>query len=625
MGKIPLYKLTELVPLNKLQRIQDSFAKANQVACTITEIDGTPITKPSNHCLICKMVRKTEKGLANCIKSGKEIGEKAAKYMRPFHQQCLSCGFTDAAAPIMVKGNHIANWLIGQYHVRDVNEHQIKQYAIDIGANTSRMVEAFQLMPKLTTERFESCLSFLWIMANEISEMGYQRLRMKQQTEELITIKKELERHKSSLEDEILKRTQSLVEVNDQLQTEIHKSLIIQKEQRRLITAFENTAESIIITDPDFTVIYANPATAEISGFPLVEITGKKISFLKNSLTSKSTIECITQTLQNGSVWKERLRSLKKNGDSYDEATTISPVFDTNSTLISYVCVTRDITKELATEKQLAHTSKLESIGTLAAGLAHEINTPTQFISTNIDFFNDAFSDINTIILTLEKISETQKQIKNSDLNQTLNDCDWWYLKDEIPGAVEQSREGVERIASIVNALKKFSQSGSREMTNSCLNEIIENTLIVSSNEWKYSVDITKRLDPNLPLIPLLAEEIGQVILSMLVNSVQAIKTKFGELDNQPKGQIEITTKTSGNMVEFQIQDNGCGISDSIKGRIFDPFFTTKEVGQGAGQGLNIVNDIITKKHNGKISFISQEGIGTTFTLLFPLTQMIEH
>ena len=166
-----VFSLTELVELEKLQQIQDAFAESSQVAATIIDLDGTPITRSSNHSQVCTMIRITEKGLANCMLSGRHLGREAARRMQLFHQACLSCGFTDAAAPIVVNGVHIATWMIGQYHVGNVDEERIRHYAREIGTSEEKMVGAFHDMPKISTERFEKILRFLWLMANEISNM----------------------------------------------------------------------------------------------------------------------------------------------------------------------------------------------------------------------------------------------------------------------------------------------------------------------------------------------------------------------------------------------------------------------------------------------------------------------
>ncbi len=176
------YSLSDLIHVEKLQEIQDSFAEAHGVASTITELDGTPITRPSNHSQVCTMVRATKLGLSLCIESGEHLGLEAAKIMQPIHQKCLSCGFTDAAAPIVVAGQHIANWLIGQNHIRGVDEKRIREFSQKIGADEDKMASAFHQMPKISTEQFEKILEFLWLMANEISNMGYLNLQQKKQT-----------------------------------------------------------------------------------------------------------------------------------------------------------------------------------------------------------------------------------------------------------------------------------------------------------------------------------------------------------------------------------------------------------------------------------------------------------
>lgn len=293
-----------------------------------------------------------------------------------------------------------------------------------------------------------------------------------------------------------------------------------------------------------------------------------------------------------------------------------------------YIAIVRDITERQEAKKekdkimaQLLHAQKLESVGQLAAGIAHEINTPTQFIGTNIEFLSEAHQDINSMMGEIQTIAESAPKEISSELKDAMEDGDWEFLSEEIPQAISQSREGIDRVANIVLAMKSFSHPGTKEMAKHNINEIIETTITVASNEWKYCTEIDKDLSRDLPLVPILADEMGQVILNLLVNSVHAIKVKLGDNPEGLKGAIAISTEQRGGSVLLTIKDNGCGIPENARPRIFDPFYTTKEVGQGTGQGLAISHDVITQKHNGSISFETESDIGTTFTITLPLEQ----
>ena len=168
--------LTDLIDLKDLQQIQDAFAAANDVASIISDIDGKPITKASNFCGVCEIIRSTEKGDINCVKSDKILGEKAKALMKPTYERCLSCGFVDASAPIIVGGKHIANWLIGQSNAMGVDKNRIETYAKEIGADTDEMLDAFEKMPEISLAKFEEVLDLLWLMAKKLSALAHNNL-----------------------------------------------------------------------------------------------------------------------------------------------------------------------------------------------------------------------------------------------------------------------------------------------------------------------------------------------------------------------------------------------------------------------------------------------------------------
>lgn len=295
------------------------------------------------------------------------------------------------------------------------------------------------------------------------------------------------------------------------------------------------------------------------------------------------------------------------------------------------VAIVRDISQRLQESKekenlqsQLLQTQKLESVGRLAAGIAHEINTPTQFVGTNIEFLADGFKDVATLIAAYQRLLTAEKNQNVSpaliqEIEEAIEAADWDYLAQELPLAISQSQEGVRRISSIVRAMKEFSHPGSKEKTPLSLNELIKTTLTVSRNEWKYVAELETDLADNLPQVPCLSDELGQVILNLLVNSAHAISTQLSENSSEQMGRITIATRQTGDQAEIQIRDTGCGIPEEILSRVFDPFFTTKEVGKGTGQGLAIARDVIVNKHGGTLEVTSEPGKGATFTIHLPI------
>ncbi|HEU5091876.1 MAG TPA: ATP-binding protein [Nitrospira sp.] len=290
---------------------------------------------------------------------------------------------------------------------------------------------------------------------------------------------------------------------------------------------------------------------------------------------------------------------------------------------VSITVMGEDVTDRLRMEHELVSAQKLESIGHLAAGIAHEINTPIQFVGDNIHFLDTSFTDINRVLDAYRQVFVATKSEACS--NELLDACeaaieaaDLDYLLTEIPKAVGQSSEGIHRVAKIVRAMKEFAHPGGEEKTAVDLNKAIESTVTVARNEWKYVADMTTDLAPDLPLVPCLLGEFNQVILNMIVNAAHAI----GEVvkDSGQKGLISIASHRVGECVEIRLTDTGAGIPEEIRNKIFDPFFTTKEVGKGTGQGLAIARSVVVDKHRGAITVESQVGKGTTFIIRLPIT-----
>lgn len=283
-----------------------------------------------------------------------------------------------------------------------------------------------------------------------------------------------------------------------------------------------------------------------------------------------------------------------------------------------------DISERKSLERQLAYAQKLESVGQLAAGIAHEINTPIQYVASNVSFLQKAFEKLKELI---EHYNELHAAVKAEasvaplldELEQALASSNPQMLLEEIPEAIADSHDGVDRVAKIVQAMKKFSHPDVEEMKQIDVNDAIKNTITVARNEWKYDSDLSLELAEGLPLIEGLPGDFNQAILNVLVNAAHANSEKAAKEGG--KGTIFVSTHLDEPCVEVRIQDSGVGIPVDNYDRVFDPFFTTKEVGKGTGQGLAITHSILDK-HGGTISFESIQGKGTTFILRFPIQQV---
>ncbi len=282
-----------------------------------------------------------------------------------------------------------------------------------------------------------------------------------------------------------------------------------------------------------------------------------------------------------------------------------------------------DISHKKKVEASLSHNHKMQSIGQLAAGMAHEINTPIQFIGDNTKFLGNVFSSFQEYIKKTEKLYELEdKEEIISFLNLLKEDNSINNLKslmDEVPFALEDNIEGVRRVSTIISAMKEFANPCSDLKSTMDLNKAIENTLIITRNEWEPVCSIEKDFYLDLPRIYCCPDEINLVLIALLFNAAQAIAEKIKRENLTDKGKIKITTLKSEYFAEISISDNGIGIPESIKHKIFDPFFTTREVGKGTGQGLSTAYTVIVEKHDGEINFTSEEGIGSVFTVKLPL------
>lgn len=394
-------------------------------------------------------------------------------------------------------------------------------------------------------------------------------------------------------------------------------------ELERLMAAIEQAAEIILITDVAGTIQYVNPAFEKVTGYTATEVLGRNPSILKSGKIGEHEYKRLWETISRGETFKGRVVNRRKDGVLYTADVTISPVRDAADKIVNYVAVQRDVTRELALESENNQAQKLESVGRLAAGIAHEINTPTQYVGDNIEFLQLAFESLIELAMLMSALGETKNGDKIPEelmakarlLAEKVN-LD--YFAEQVPRAIEQSLEGITRIATIVQAMKEFSHPGSVEKTLVDLNQCIRSTATVSRNEWKYIAELEMELDESLPRVMCLPGDFNQAILNLIVNAAHAVEDAHAK-DPGGKGTISISTRQDGAWVEIQVSDTGSGIPESIRSRIFDPFFTTKEVGKGTGQGLAIARSTIVDKHAGTLEVRSAANTGTTFIIRLPI------
>ena len=277
-------------------------------------------------------------------------------------------------------------------------------------------------------------------------------------------------------------------------------------------------------------------------------------------------------------------------------------------------------------QTQLTQAQKLESVGQLAAGIAHEINTPTQYMADNARFLNMAFKDINKLLAKYKQVLETNRATSSmakhiAEIDALTEEINLTYLSEEIPNAIQQSLQGVDSVSRIIQAMKVFAHSGTEEKTLVDINQAIKSTVILVRNRWNNIAELVTDFDPELPLVKCFPADINQVILNLITNAAEAV-AKFQNNGSKDKGLVKINTRRDSDWIEIKISDTGCGIPGDIRDKIFNPFFTTKDVGKGTGQGLAISHSIVTEKHNGTITFETQTGKGTTFSIRLPINSV---
>jgi PAS domain S-box-containing protein len=407
--------------------------------------------------------------------------------------------------------------------------------------------------------------------------------------------------------------------------------LVKAEERFRLIA--ENSADLISVLDPDGGRLYTSPSFAKVLGLSAEELRATPTCAQyhpDDQITVWIAMRAAVE-LGTGQVLEYRMQHRDHSWRVLESQ--INPVRNARGEVEHLVVVARDITERKRTEEerrlieiQLRHGQKMESIGQLAAGIAHEINTPTQYIGDNIHFVQDGFRDLQLLLLAQARLLAAVKEGTDTaslvaEVEVAAKAADVEYLEEEIPKAIEQSLQGVKRVAKIVGAMKEFSHPGTNEKTAIDLNRAIESTVTVATNEWKYVADVVMDLDPALPAVPCLPGEFNQVILNIVVNASHAIGDMISETGKgKSKGTITLSTRLDGDWAEIRIRDTGAGMSEDIQAKIFDPFFTTKGVGRGTGQGLAIAHSVMVDKHGGCIRVESEPGKGSTFILRLPAT-----
>lgn len=385
-----------------------------------------------------------------------------------------------------------------------------------------------------------------------------------------------------------------------------------EKERFHLDQAVQTISEGIIITNTFGDIQYFNEAIENIYGCSAIDLIGKKINIINATL--------LTQIINN-EVIKSRYSHSRKEQLIRTDITGY-PIQNELTQISGYILVIRDVTWEEEHERKIQQSRKMAAIGQIASGIAHEINTPMQFILDNTTFISNSIIGLLNAFEQIEEIfhkncsgipNNNHYNQAKSQIKTIFEQFQIDFLKEELPMASSDIHQGIERVRKIVLAMKDFAHPGRNTMSFCNINKLIESTGIITKNAWKYHAKLILDLELDLPFIYCTPDEISQVFLNMVVNSTDAIE------ETGKQGEIKITTHSQGDSIIITISDTGNGIESNQKEKIFDPFFTTKEVGKGSGQGLAISYNIIVEKHHGRIDIDSQKGEGTTFTIYLPI------
>jgi PAS domain S-box-containing protein len=409
--------------------------------------------------------------------------------------------------------------------------------------------------------------------------------------------------------------------------------------------ALDATPSFFVITrqeHPAPVIVYCNKIVADSHGYSREELIGKPVTMLTQWVGRNPNFSVeVQQGLLAGRTVQFEEEVARPDGSTFWLGVSIRPLYDGAGRFTHTVAVGADITaKRIETHKkqelqdkllaemkererigiELQLAQKLESVGRLAAGIAHEINTPIQYVGDSVHFLRSAFDDFDKLFDGVNRAAAmlpdgAQREAYEHELAELERKYDVEYLRAEVPKAFTRTFDGVERVTNIVKAMKEFAHPDANEQNAVDLLHALETTLLVASNEYKYVAKVRTEF-AELPHVVCNVGELNQVFLNLIVNAAHAIKDSGKDSDS---GEIIIRAAAEGDQAVICVSDNGCGVPKENLSKLYDPFFTTKEVGRGTGQGLAISHAIVVDKHGGEISVSSEVGVGTQFTVKLPL------
>jgi len=383
----------------------------------------------------------------------------------------------------------------------------------------------------------------------------------------------------------------------------------------RLSVVVEHSPDALMLAGESGVIRFVNPGAETLLEQPSSALIGRNIWSLLH-VEDRAALQEPRATGTAPVAVPCRIRG--SDGAGWARVEAIVDYVSEHDGSLSIVFNARDVSERQRLELELRHAQKLESVGRLAAGIAHEINTPIQFVGDNARFLENAFAELNSLQAAYQKLADVVADDPScaealAHVRAVAGDVDIDFLTAEVPLALTQTLEGIDRVANIVRAMKAFGHPGTEEMTQADLNVAIANTLTVANNEIKYVADTATDF-ADLPLVQCHLGDINQIMLNLVVNAAHAIRSA-----DRGRGMIRISTRLADGHVLIEVADNGTGVPPEIADKLFDPFFTTKDVGAGTGQGLPLVRTLVVDRHGGTVDFTTEPGHGTTFTVRLPV------
>ena len=430
-----------------------------------------------------------------------------------------------------------------------------------------------------------------------------------------------------------LKESDTVVAVTEALALaaeRFHAEQQLREREDYLRSIVSYLVDGLVTVDDQLRIVSFNPAAEKIFGYTATEVSGQSVNLLVPPDENKSEHQLFRIALAEGENHRDNGQQMaevfgqRKGGEIFPMDLAVG-VFD-HAEARQVFGLVRDITSRINDQRRLSQGQKMEAIGQLASGVAHEINTPLQYVASNLSFVGEGLSELEALLVGLMQLADSVKGGKDMppDLRNLLNlasDTDLEFVHERLPQAIEDAVVGTERVSEIVQALREAAHPGTGEKVSSNITNILHNAAIVSRNSWKYHAELLEDYDETCPLVPVFVGELSQAFINLIVNAADAVEEEIerAEPKGHARGQIRLASRKIDDCVEVQISDTGGGVPPEVASKIFDYFFTTKAPGKGTGQGLAIAYDVIVNKHGGELSFESIPQRGTTFTVRLPI------